>query len=102
MNPNQINSSPDVPNAPDHLAGGAPAAGGQFILERRARLVRGLFPSERVHLVDFGCGNGAQTLLFAGDFDRVTGVDVSEKFLEEFRREIVIRQLEDRVAAVAT
>jgi ubiquinone/menaquinone biosynthesis C-methylase UbiE len=102
VNPNRTNSSPEVPNAPDHLAGGAPAAEGQFILERRARLIRSLFPPERGHLVDFGCGNGAQTLLFAEDFDRVTGVDVSEKFLEDFRREIVTRQLGGRVAALAT
>ncbi len=99
MNPNRTNSSPD---APDHLAGGAPAAGGQFILERRARLVRSLFPPERGHLVDFGCGNGAQTLLFADDFDRVTGVDVSESFLEDFRREIMSRRLEDRMKVVVT
>ena len=99
MNPNRTNSSPD---APEHLAGGAPAAGGQFILERRARLVRSLFPSERGHLVDFGCGNGAQTLLFADDFDRLTGVDISENFLEDFRREIVTQHLHGRVEAVAT
>ncbi len=99
MNPNQTNSFPD---APDNLAGGAPATGGQFILERRARLVRSLLSAAGGHLVDFGCGNGAQTLLFAGDFDRLTGVDVSETYLEDFRREIVTRQLESRVAAVAT
>ncbi len=99
MNPNQTNSFPD---APDHLAGGAPASGGQFILERRARLVRSLLSGEGGHLVDFGCGNGAQTLLFAGDFDRVTGVDVSETFLEDFRREIITRKLAGRVSVVAT
>ena len=99
MNPNQTNSFPD---APDHLAGGAPASGGQFILQRRARLVRSLLSGDGGHLVDFGCGNGAQTLLFAGDFDRVTGVDVSETYLEDFRREIVTRQLGGQVAAVAT
>jgi ubiquinone/menaquinone biosynthesis C-methylase UbiE len=98
------NSNKQVLN---HLMAGVPAAGGQFILERRARLVRPLFrcldfPPEGRHLVDFGCGNGAQTLLFAGDFDRVTGVDVSEVFLEDFRREIVTRGLEDRITAVST
>jgi len=89
------------------LMAGVPAAGGQFILERRARLVRPLFPPpvsspQGRHLVDFGCGNGAQTLFFAEDFDRITGVDVSEIFLKGFRREIVTRGLEDRIAAVAT
>ena len=52
--------------------------------------------------MDFGCGNGAQTLLFAGDFAQVTGVDVQEEFLIDFRREISVRGLEGEVAAVAT
>jgi ubiquinone/menaquinone biosynthesis C-methylase UbiE len=99
VNPQSTNSAPDIPG---HPAGGVPATGGQFILERRARLIRPLFPHAGGHLVDFGCGNGAQTLLFAEDFDRVTGVDVSEEFLGDFRREIVIRGLEDRIEAVAT
>ena len=94
---------PDTnPTAPGHLAGGVPAAGGQFILERRARLVRPLFPEPGGHLVDFGCGNGAQTLFFIADFDRVTGVDISETFLQDFRREIVSRGLQNRVEAVVT
>lgn len=99
MNP-QIEKSEGQP--PEHLAGGAPAATGQFILERRARLVRPLFPGPRGHLVDFGCGNGAQTLFFSGDFDQVTGVDVSEEFLDDFRREISARGVGDKVSAVAT
>ena len=86
----------------DHFAPGVPATGGQLILDRRARLVRPLFPSGCGHLVDFGCGNGAQTLHFTGDCHRLTGVDISELFLEDFRREIVDRGLEDRVEAVAT
>ena len=84
-----------------NFAPGVPAARGQFILQRRARLIRPLLPVPCGHLVDFGCGNGAQTLLFAGDCDRLTGVDVSEEFLTEFRREISARGLEDRVEAVA-
>ncbi len=84
-----------------NFAPGIPAARGQFILQRRARLIRPLLPVPCGHLVDFGCGNGAQTLLFAGDCDRLTGVDVSEEFLTEFRREISARGLEDRVEAVA-
>ena len=84
-----------------NFAPGIPAARGQFILQRRARLIRPLLPVPCGHLVDFGCGNGAQTLQFAGDCDRLTGVDVSEEFLTEFRREISVRGLEDRVEAVA-
>ena len=85
-----------------HLAEGIPASGGQFILERRMRLVRPLFPEAGGHLVDFGCGNGAQTLLLAEDFDRCTGVDVSENFLEDFRREIAIRGWQDRCDVLVT
>jgi len=99
VNPQSTNSAPDIPG---HPAGGVPAVEGQFILERRARLIRPLFPHEAGHLVDFGCGNGAQTLLFAEDFDRVTGVDVSAEFLGDFRREIVVRGLESRFKALAT
>ena len=90
------------PSAPEHLAGGVPAAAGQLILERRARLVRPLFGDTRGHLVDFGCGNGAQTLLFLADFERITGVDVSEDFLDDFRREIAARDLGSGVEGVAT
>jgi ubiquinone/menaquinone biosynthesis C-methylase UbiE len=82
-------------------ATGVPASGGQFILERRARLVRELMPPGG-HLLDYGCGNGAQTLYFADMFDRVTGVDIEESFLDEFRREIGTRDLGDRVDALAT
>ena len=99
MNPQSDNSSP---HAPSHLAGGVPADRGQFILERRVRLVKPLLPAAGGHLVDFGCGNGAQTLLFAEYFDRLTGVDASEVYLEDFRREIVARGLEDRIQVVAT
>lgn len=82
-------------------ATGVPASGGQFILERRARLVRGLMPAGG-HLLDFGCGNGAQTLHFADHFDRVTGVDIQDEYLADFRREITARGLADRFDAVAT
>jgi ubiquinone/menaquinone biosynthesis C-methylase UbiE len=90
------------PPGPGHLAGGVPATGGQFVLERRARLVRALFRQPGGHLVDFGCGNGAQTLYFTEDFDRLTGVDINETFLKDFRREIVSRGLDSKVQAVVT
>lgn len=89
-------------NPPGHLAGGVPASAGQLILERRARLVRPLLPSPCGHLVDFGCGNGAQSLLFTDDCEQLTGVDVNEEFLTDFRREIEAKGLGDRIGAVAT
>lgn len=89
-------------SAPENLAGGVPAAAGQLILERRARLVRPLFGGAGGHLVDFGCGNGAQTLMFQQDFDKVTGVDISEDFLADFRREIAALGLADKMEGIAT
>ncbi len=86
---------------PAHLAGGKPAASGQWILERRLRLARPRLPLRRAHLVDFGCGNGAQTLLLAPDFTRVTGVDVSEEYLTAFRREITAAGLDHQVTPLA-
>ena len=86
---------------PAHLAGGVPATEGQLILERRHRLVGPLLPAPCGHLVDFGCGNGSQTLRFAADCDRLTGVDVSEEFLADFRREIAADRRGDRVTGLA-
>lgn len=72
---------------PQHLATGKPADAGQFVLERRARLVRPLLPAAGGHLVDFGCGNGAQTLRFLDRFASVTGVDVAAAELAAFEAE---------------
>ncbi len=70
-----------------HLATGKPAAAGQFILERRARVVSTLLPDEAGHLVDFGCGNGAQTLLLGGRFAVITGIDIAADQLAAFGAE---------------
>ncbi len=35
--------------------------------------------------MDFGCGNGAQTLLLAPSFEKTTGVDINDDFLKGFR-----------------
>ncbi|MFH2054287.1 MAG: methyltransferase domain-containing protein [bacterium] len=95
MNPQNSSASPA------HLAGGKPADEGQFLLGRRLRLVAPLMPAMGGHLVDFGCGNGAQTALFVPLFDRVTGVDVEPAFLEAFRRRIDAEGWGDRVTAAA-
>ncbi len=68
-----------------HRAAGVPAGQGQFILERRLSLVQPLLPWPRSHLVDVGCGNGAQTLQFLDRFDRLTGVELNPEFLASFR-----------------
>ncbi len=87
---------------PAHLATGMPAAAGGFILQRRRRLVAPLLPESCGLLVDFGCGNGAQTLCFADHCARLAGVDISEEFLVDFRRVATERGLDDRVDLLAT
>lgn len=70
---------------------GKPADYGQFILERRYALARAFaheaFARGRFYL-DVGCGNGAQTVLFANHFDRWIGIDVEQNRLDEFEREL--------------
>lgn len=91
---------------PPNLAGGKPAAAGQFLLERRRRLALSLLAIGRAdgaaagHLVDFGCGNGAQTLVMGRDFLKVTGTDLQEEFLAEFRRSIEGDRLQGKFEAV--
>ena len=67
---------------------GKPADYGQFILERRYRLARAYareaFERGGFYL-DVGCGNGAQTVLFAKNFERWMAIDVEEHRLNEFR-----------------
>lgn len=70
---------------------GKPADYGQFILERRYQLARAYAPqalSNGGFYLDVGCGNGAQTVLFAENFDRWMGVDVERDRLDEFKREL--------------
>ena len=98
-----MSNNPDPTKAaPEHLATGAPASSGQFVLERRRRLVAPLLPDPCPVLLDFGCGNGAQTLGFAGQCGRLVGVDLSEAYLAEFRSEAAARGLDDRVELHAT
>lgn len=70
---------------------GKPADYGQFILERRYKLAkayaREAFARGGFYL-DVGCGNGAQTVLFAKHFDRWMAIDVEDDRLAEFRREL--------------
>lgn len=87
---------------PAHLATGVPARPGQFLLERRRRLVTSLLPDPCELLLDFGCGNGAQTLLFADRCHRLVGVDISEDFLAEFRESAAVAGLAGRVESLVT
>lgn len=70
---------------------GKPADYGQFILERRYQLAKAYAPNALAgggFYLDVGCGNGAQTVLFAKHFDRWMGVDVEQDRLDEFKREL--------------
>ena len=67
---------------------GKPADYGQYILQRRYALAKAYAPEAFTRggfYLDVGCGNGAQTVLFAQHFDRWMGIDVEEARLNEFR-----------------
>jgi SAM-dependent methyltransferase len=83
-----------------HLATGRPAEPGQLVLERRRRLVAPLLPPHAGHLVDFGCGNGAQTLLFRDRFDRLTGLDIVPEQVAAFTAAAARLDVGDRARAV--
>jgi ubiquinone/menaquinone biosynthesis C-methylase UbiE len=71
---------------------GKPADYGQYILERRYKLAKvyaGDAFARGGFYLDVGCGNGAQTVLFAKHASRWMAIDVEEERLEEFRRELV-------------
>jgi len=85
---------------PEHLSLGKPAAAGDFILQRRARLVRAQAPRLGGELLDFGCGNGAQTLVFLPDFATIIGADVEPAHILEFQRTVADAGLEGRVRPV--
>lgn len=63
---------------------GKPAEATDFILERRHRLVRDHAPRLGGTLLDFGCGNGSQTMLFADEFDTIVGADVVAEHIASF------------------
>lgn len=86
---------------PDHIARGKSAGALDLIIERRHQLALAYFGKPHGTLLDFGCGTGAQTLLFVDDFDRVIGADVDEASIRTFQRAIDERQLRSRVEAIA-
>ncbi len=92
---------PDMPSdvAPlKNLAAGRPAEAADFLLQRRYRLVVPWLPGSRGVLLDFGCGNGAQTLCFEPHFERLVGVDINAQYLGQFETSAVERGLADRVS----
>jgi SAM-dependent methyltransferase len=73
-----------APDSPRRFSLGKPADAADFILERRHRLVRRHAPALGGALLDYGCGNGAQTLRFRDDFASIIGVDVVPEFIAQF------------------
>jgi len=86
------------PVALPNLAGGKPASADQLILRRRMRLMTPYFPDPCATLVDFGCGNGAQTLLMADLAKRIVGVDVDVDFLAELNKSVADQGLDERIS----
>lgn len=67
------------------VARGKPAGYGQEILARRRRLTTALIPLEGKTVLDFGCGNGAQTVELAGARRRFVAVDIDLADLSTLR-----------------
>jgi SAM-dependent methyltransferase len=80
---------------------GKPAEAGQFILARRHRLISQHVPlgPDQV-LLDFGCGSGAQALLFAHQVGRVVGVDVVPGHVRALQAAARAQGVAGRTAAV--
>ena len=70
-------------SAPKYLAVGVPAQRNDFLLARRYRVSSRLAPPNGTSMLDFGCGNGAQSFSFAADFDRIVGVDLTLSSLQQ-------------------
>lgn len=70
---------------PRYLAAGKPAESKDLLLERRYRLTLPWLKGRGGVLLDFGCGNGAQTLYFSSHFQRIIGIDIDGDHLAGFR-----------------
>lgn len=106
MEPRHSDANREAPTArrrdpsPGRIAPGKPAGKDDTLLARRYRLVKTLVEPSGEVLLDFGCGNGAQTFLFARDFAKIVAIDADQGYLREMRREAVERGLAGTVIAV--
>ena len=66
-------------------------------ITRRLELLDEIRPLRGERILDMGCGNGSYTERLLDGFDRVTGVEVEEVRLDEFRRRIADRPDADRL-----
>lgn len=42
-----------------------------------------IYLKNRKSMLDFGCGNGANTVLFRNDFNKIAGIDIDKNFIKE-------------------
>ncbi|KAA3619536.1 MAG: class I SAM-dependent methyltransferase [Calditrichaeota bacterium] len=68
------------------IARGKPADYGQLIVKRRFELTANLVDLSGKNILDFGCGNGAQTVEFAGSGCQISALDIDAGDLEIFNR----------------
>jgi ubiquinone/menaquinone biosynthesis C-methylase UbiE len=90
----------DSSHAPVHLAAGKSATTTDLIIQRRHRLAGQIAPFTGGVLLDFGCGTGAQSLLFVPEFERALGLDIGLAPLEAFCEEADRRGVRDRVVPI--
>ncbi len=64
------------------VAVGKPADYGQLILKRRAQLTLECVDLTGKRIIDFGCGNGAQTIEFASLDASITALDINQSSLK--------------------
>lgn len=66
------------------VARGKPAEYGQEIVKRRSRLTTDRVNLKGKKVLDFGCGNGAQTIELLDAGSRIVAIDIDRHDLEEF------------------
>jgi len=78
------------------LSLGWPEPVGSLDITRRLQLLSEIRPLEGEAILGIGCGNGSYTEQLVPGFERVTGVEVEPKRLEEFRDRISANPTADR------
>ena len=89
------------PPAPAHLAKGKAAESTDLLISRRHRIVTELARPAGGVLLDFGCGSGAQTLLFVPQFSKTIAVDTDREYIEECARRVAAAGLAEKVRCIA-
>jgi len=74
------------------IALGKPAAYGQEIVKRRFRLTAASVTLSEKNVLDFGCGNGAQTCEFAQTGGKIFAVDLAFADLQTLRQQLERQQ----------